>query len=1122
LGGPPYALQWHRSTFGIGIGVAGLAIEDLDGDGEAEIVASTSAAGYGSATFWYILSYRNGSYVHVWTSTPYPQDIGSLRVVNVDADPVPEIVVGAGGTLYVYDGATRALQATVTTTAAQVRGLAVADVDSDGALEFVFCDAATLYVYGVASGALEYAGPGLGGQDLALGNVDNDPALEIVVADGPDPGYVVDGQTHAVEWTNYWGFGQALALGDIDNDGRDEVVSGYSYVSHLNIFDVELQSLAATLPVEHGADALRIFDVEGDGPLEIVYGDELWYGIYVYNGQTLLQKWSVPNPDFGVTRIAFGDPDGDGTMEMVWGAGYSSTGPDHLHVLDTVTHGEEWQSRDFGGPFRALSYGDVDADGRAEIVSGSFDSDSGYAGGLYFIHDALTQELEFQSGQLTTFSVEGLWRIRNANVDGDPQQEIFVTTGYGYDGLIICYDGLTHAEQWRTAEASDQTFAAMALADVDGDGQLEVVAGVPGYGYLYVFNAATGALEWQSPNVGAGTLLRIADVDGDNHLEIVVVDFTGRVHVVDGVTHAVTDLGDHDATALETPDRDGNGVAEIVIGTQGGALQVLDPLTGTVVQTIGTYGGRIDGLAVADVTGTAAADYAFAINNEVFVYDGGTNALVWSSGVIGDSVGAQDSLLIADVDADGVLELLVSLGLTGFRVYEGGPLRLFAGDASAPEAPGGAVAVFTVALSSAAASPVTVQYSTADGTATAGSDYLSTSGTLVFLPNTTTRTVSVTVLDDTVYEGNETFFLNLSNPTGATIQDGQGVATILENEPQIFVSIDDAAVVEGDAGNAGATFTVTLSAPSTLTTTVSYATADGTATAPGDYLPSSGTVTFPPSVVSQPVTVPVVGDAVVEADELFFVNLSGPVNGAIGDGQGTGTIIDDDAPSLSRIELGHGSVLVADLAAQPGPVADQDFYRIGQEPRSSYEVVVDAASGDVVPLGLDRLAADNATVMQSGSAVGTGTSVSLRWMNTSSFAVVNQHLRLRSGGCGTDCAADDTYRVRAFETTYSVPRFNNSGTQLTVLLVQNPTGYPVSGVLYFWSPSGALLHAQPLALGPKQLFTVNTSTVPALVGQSGSVTLANDARYGDLTGKAVALEPGTGFSFDSILTLAPR
>ena len=107
-------------------------------------------------------------------------------------------------------------------------------------------------------------------------------------------------------------------------------------------------------------------------------------------------------------------------------------------------------------------------------------------------------------------------------------------------------------------------------------------------------------------------------------------------------------------------------------------------------------------------------------------------------------------------------------------------------------------------------------------------------------------------------------------------------------------------MTEGDTGTVNATFTVGLSAPSGLNVSVDFATADGTATAPADYKAASGTLTFTPGQTSKQVTVQVKGDLLDEANETYFVNLSNPSNATIADGQGVGTITDDDPlPSLS-------------------------------------------------------------------------------------------------------------------------------------------------------------------------------------------------------------------------------
>jgi parallel beta-helix repeat protein len=335
-----------------------------------------------------------------------------------------------------------------------------------------------------------------------------------------------------------------------------------------------------------------------------------------------------------------------------------------------------------------------------------------------------------------------------------------------------------------------------------------------------------------------------------------------------------------------------------------------------------------------------------------------------------------------------------------------------------------------------------------------------------------------------------------------------------ESPAPASISVSDCAVVEGDAGSVPCPFAVSLSGPSPLTVTVSFATADGTATAGSDYTPANGTVTFPPGTTSQPLPVAVLGDVLVEPDETLAVNLSSPVNGTIADGQGVGTIGDDDTGPLSSHELAHGAVHHGDLAVKP------DLYRIGQRPYSSYEVVIDGTSGDIVPVALARLAGD-LSVLQTALPVGVGDSVSLRWENTTALTVVNQHLRV-DGSCATPCAGDDVYRVRAFETTYSVPRFNNAGSQITVLIVQNPTAAAVNGHAWFWSVPGALLGSHSFSLAARGTLVLNTTTVPGVAGQGGTITLSHDARYGDLAGKTVALEPSTGFSFDSPMSPRPR
>jgi chitinase len=205
---------------------------------------------------------------------------------------------------------------------------------------------------------------------------------------------------------------------------------------------------------------------------------------------------------------------------------------------------------------------------------------------------------------------------------------------------------------------------------------------------------------------------------------------------------------------------------------------------------------------------------------------------------------------------------------------------------------------FTVTLSAASTSTVTVNYATVGGSATSGTDFATRSGTLSFAPGETSKTISVDVVGDTAFEGNETFTLALSGAsTNASIQTASAAGTITNDDVQpapATLSISSVSAFES-AGTF--VFVVTLSAPRTSSVSVRFATANGTATSSGktaDYTSASGTLTFNPGETSKSVSVSVRNDSTVEADETFFVNLSRASGAAIAVARGTGTIRNDD------------------------------------------------------------------------------------------------------------------------------------------------------------------------------------------------------------------------------------
>ena len=211
----------------------------------------------------------------------------------------------------------------------------------------------------------------------------------------------------------------------------------------------------------------------------------------------------------------------------------------------------------------------------------------------------------------------------------------------------------------------------------------------------------------------------------------------------------------------------------------------------------------------------------------------------------------------------------------------------------APAVREGETAEFVVRLSAASGAAVTVAYETLDGTAVAGVDYTSTSGTLRFDAGETRTTLAVPTLEDATAEETEGFTVQLREPSGATVADGTATGTITDDDERPGLSIDDApAVREGET----AEFIVRLSAASGVAVTVAYRTMDGTAAAGFDYVATEGTLRFDAGETRQTLAVPTLEDATAEETEGFTVQLREPSGATVADGTATGTITDDDDP----------------------------------------------------------------------------------------------------------------------------------------------------------------------------------------------------------------------------------
>lgn len=406
--------------------------------------------------------------------------------------------------------------------------------------------------------------------------------------------------------------------------------------------------------------------------------------------------------------------------------------------------------------------------------------------------------------------------------------------------------------------------------------------------------------------------------------------------------------GDVDMFRFTTTGQFQASVSPISVGTNLDILASLLDATGQVVLT----SNPVDKVGASFTTTVAAGTYYLAVRGTGMGDINSTGYTAYGSlgqytVKVGAPSGPTPSLSIADA-----------------RVVEGNT--------------GTTVVEVSVSLSVAAQGAVTVAYATADGTATtADADYGAASGTVTFAAGETRKTVVIQVKSDTRQELDESFFVRLSNPSGAVIGDGEATVTIANDDAapppgQPVLSIADVVITEGQAGQKKATFTVSLSTPATQTVSFVYRTVDGTAKADDqDYLSQSGGFSLNRGASSVAVSVTILGDTKNEPDETFSVVLANPSGAVIGRGEAVCTIQNDDATDPPPPTA---TLSVADATIQEGEsgISYADF-TVSLSAAATEMVSVRYATADRVATVFDRdyVAASGSLVFAPGETSKT-------------------------------------------------------------------------------------------------------------------------------------------------------
>ena len=296
------------------------------------------------------------------------------------------------------------------------------------------------------------------------------------------------------------------------------------------------------------------------------------------------------------------------------------------------------------------------------------------------------------------------------------------------------------------------------------------------------------------------------------------------------------------------------------------------------------------------VAGTLRGEYAVAVHNP----DGSLDAGFGEAGFERPGLPASDARALV---LDGYTSLLAAGWSAGDLVVTrhdaaGEQFALSFARSETAAVEGGGAATVAVRLGAPSATPVTVDYATSDGTATAGADYVAASGTVTFAPGETLQTFAVDVVSDAEAEPNETVVLTLSHAVGAILGKPNPAALVIQDNPSVTLGPATLAVLEASGH---AVLHAYLNTPATAPVMLDYAVTGITAVAGLDFTTPSGSVTIPAGASKATIDIPIVADAIPEPEKQLEVRLTSATNASVRSGLDVSTVTIIDDPSSCSV-----------------------------------------------------------------------------------------------------------------------------------------------------------------------------------------------------------------------------
>lgn len=689
---------------------------------------------------------------------------------------------------------------------------------------------------------------------------------------------------------------QDVVTADFNGDGRLDILTANSGSHNVSVILGNTNGTfqpALNSPTGNNPLSAAVGDFNEDGKLDIATANSGDVSVLLGNGNGTFQPpVSIGFSDgSSPSSVAVGDFNGDGNLDLgvtsniwrngSWGYGYYPGWYEgYAHVLLGAGTGA------FASPLTSTGFGYINSSTLVDF-NGDGMSDLAVATetGVVLFRGATTGAI----GQPTSVSSVYAASLATGDVNNDGKPDLVTANVWTDTASVFLGNG---SGGFGAAQQSPPVSrpSSLTISDFNGDGRGDLLATSAGGTIGVLLGTGTGEFRPQL-TVSTGTTpvaMAVGDFNGDGRKDAVSANA--------GSNNVSVLLNDGVWVPLDAPSLTINDVT-VTEGNSG-------TTAATFTVTLSSAYNQTVTVGYATMDGTAVAGSDYQVSSGTLTFSPGQTSKTISVSVNGDTVGESDETF--SVLLTNAANAFIYDGTGSGTILDDEPSLSIVGEVTAAEGNTGTTPfVFTVTLSAPYDAPVTVDYSTSDLTeewiyyygytsATAGSDYQASSGTLTFAAGQTSQTITVLVNGDRLGEWAEYFLVDIRNPGSAKLSSFQALASIVDDEPTI--RLDGGRVVEGNSGTKTLPFIATLSAASDVPVTVAFTTSDSSAVAGSDYVATSGILTFAAGQTTATIAVTVKGDLLAESDEYFSMELSNPTNAGIDLAWANGLILDDDTP----------------------------------------------------------------------------------------------------------------------------------------------------------------------------------------------------------------------------------